>query len=538
MKIIRKIMILTLIIKIGSFPLSSQEKYHNHRTMAQMIDAMSRDHSTVCSAKSLVKTDGGKDIWLVTIGTGDKDNKPAFAVLGGIEGNHILGKEIALGFASTILKNQQTPEIKELLNKITFYVLPDISPDATEQFFAETKYERVVNTSATDDDKDFSINEDPYEDLNNDGYITHIRVRDPSGIFTKNKEDQRIMTEAELTKGESGGYSLYSEGFDNDKDGRYNEDGEGGVNLNRNLTYNYEEFGTNAGLYPVSEPETKAVLDFLYERFNIYATFAFGPQDNLGQPMKSAERPAQGRKITSITKSDEIINKLVSDRYHEITGGKGAPVTSNPPGNFMEWSYFHYGRYSFSTPAWWFPVEKDMNAEVAFLKFAEKNRISDVFIPWREIKHPDFPGKETEVGGIKPFAMMNPPEDTLGDLISANYKFIATIAALHPELEFLDVETEDLGENVFRISLKIHNKGIFATCAETGNRNIWTKVMRLTIEPGKGQTILSGLKVQNIQRLEGDQSEEFSWLISGKGNVTINAGAINTGTITTTLDLR
>ena len=28
-----------------------------------------------------------------------------------------------------------------------------------------------------------------------------------------------------------------------------------------------------------------------YDRFNIYTVFTFGPQDNLGQPMKASERP-------------------------------------------------------------------------------------------------------------------------------------------------------------------------------------------------------------------------------------------------------
>ena len=83
-------------------------------------------------------------------------------------------------------------------------------------------------------------------------------------------------------KGQKGAFRLYSEGIDNDKDGKFNEDGPGGVNFNRNLTYNYEEFGPNAGLHPVSEPESKALLDFLYYHFNIYATIAFGPQDTLG----------------------------------------------------------------------------------------------------------------------------------------------------------------------------------------------------------------------------------------------------------------
>ncbi len=37
---------------------------------------------------------------------------------------------------------------------------------------------------------------------------------------------------------------------------------------------------------------------------------------------------------------------------------------------------------------------------------------------------------------------------------------------MHPELEFLDMKTENAGDNIFRITLKVHNKGVFATCAE------------------------------------------------------------------------
>ena len=86
--------------------------------------------------------------------------------------------------------------------------------------------------------------------------------------------------------------------------------------------------------------------------------------------------------IKSIMKEDEAINKLVSDKYHEITGVKGAPATDTGHGNFMEWAYFHYGRYSFSTPAWWFTVEKGKNAEAAFLKYAENRKMGNIFVPW------------------------------------------------------------------------------------------------------------------------------------------------------------
>jgi hypothetical protein len=62
--------------------------------------------------------------------------------------------------------------------------------------------------------------------------------------------------------------------------------------------------------------------------------------------------------------------------------------------------------------------------------------------------------------------------------------------------------------------------------------------MRLILEPSKGQTILSGTKVQRIQRLQGDESAEFSWLISGKGWVEINAGSVNVVQATLSLELK
>jgi len=530
--------LLTITFCIGVIQLSAQTQYSNFKTMSQKIDALTKEFPSLCSSKSLIKTAGGKDIWVLTIGTGDKDNKPGIAIVGGVEGSHILGKELATGFAASLLKEASSDEIKKLLDKVTFYILPDVSPDATEQFFSEMKYERNINSKSTDDDKDFTFDEDPYEDLNKDGYITLIRVSDPSGKYIESTEDKRIMTEADLSKGQTGNYMVFSEGIDNDKDENFNEDGQGGVNFNRNFTYNYEEFGLNAGLYPVSEPETKAVADFLFDKFNIYVVFTFGPQDNLGQPMKSSDRPNADRRITAILKSDEVINKLVSEKYHDITGAKGAPSTKTSQGNFMEWAYYHYGRYSFGTPAWWFTPEKDKNAEAQFLKFAEKNKIKDVFVPWTEFNHPDFPGKKTEIGGIKPFAMSNPPADTLDAMINKNYKFITSIAAMHPELEFLDIKTVNTGENIFRITLKVHNKGVFATCSEIGDMNSFTRLMRLTFEPGNNISMLSGLKVQRIMRLQGDQAVEYSWLVNGKGSVKVTAGALNVGTITTTIDLK
>lgn len=515
----------------------TQAQYTDNGTMSDKLNALAKRFPENCSIRSIAKTAGGRDIWAITIGAGERDNKPGIAIVGGIEGNYLLGKEIAAGIASSLL-NDKSETTKELLSKVTFYILPDVSPDATEQFFARQKYERIVNARATDNDRDFKNGEDPYEDLNGDGLITLMRIADRSGKYIISTDDNRVMAEADAEKGQTGNYLVYSEGIDNDNDGLFNEDGEGGVAFNRNFTYNYEEFGEYAGENPVSEPESKAVADFLYDRFNIYAVFALGPQDNLGQPFKNASQPNGDRRITSIMKSDETINKLVSEKYHEITGLKGAPPSKLSPGNFLEWAYYHYGRYSFGTPGWWFPADKGKNAEAEFLKFAANNKMDDVFVPWKEVKHPGFPGKTVEVGGIKPFIMANPPTDSIQSISEKHYRFITAIAAMHPELEFLDIKTENPGEDIFRITLKVHNKGVFATIAEVGDLNMWTRIMRLSVGLSKGQNIVSGSKVQKIKRLAGGEFAEYTWLVSGKGQVTISAGAVNTGIISTSVELR
>ena len=536
------------------FPAPSVAQYHSNSELTSRIRELGTKYPQLCTVRSLGKTSAGNDIWLISIGTGNRDSKPAIAVVSGVDGKHIPGRELALGFATRILQNSTKNQIRDLLEKMTFYVIPDASPEASSQFSSPIRYERSVNSRPTDDDRDFQTDEDPCEDLNGDGLITLIRIKDPAGKYLISSEDERIMAEADLSKGETGSYHVFTEGTDNDKDGKFNEDGAGGVSFNRNFTYNYEEFGAGTGLYPVSEPETKAVADFLFDRFNVYSVITFGPQDNLGQPMKAPDRqtdagrqnqdPDQGftrmqrTKITSIMKSDETINRLVSEKYHSITGLKGSPAPVSEPGNFMEWAYFHYGRYSFSTPGWWFSYEKGKNAGAELLKKSGNEKSSELFVPWTVTDHPDFPGKTVEVGGLKPFALINPPADSLPGLIESHYEFITEVAAMHPELEFLDLKSENAGENIFRISLLVHNKGLFATCAEIGDQNIWTRIMRINLEPSKGQTILSGSKVQRIRRLLGDESVEFSWLISGKGTVRISAGSDAVGTISLPVGLK
>ena len=69
---------LTLIL-LG--PLTSvRSQYQDHKQILQKAETLGRQYPDLCLVKSLVNTMGGNDIWLITVGTGIKDNKPGVAV--------------------------------------------------------------------------------------------------------------------------------------------------------------------------------------------------------------------------------------------------------------------------------------------------------------------------------------------------------------------------------------------------------------------------------------------------------------------------
>ena len=101
--------------------------------------------------------------------------------------------------------------------------------------------------------------------------------------------------------------------------------------------------------------------------------------------------------------------RLLADLYNKTTAMKDAPKTSCTGGDLLSWGYYHYGRYSFSTPGWFVPKTKPDTAkkEKAFavddpvanyLRWAAQQGITNTFTEWKPIQHPDFPGQKVEAG--------------------------------------------------------------------------------------------------------------------------------------------
>lgn len=519
---------------------AQQQDYTNQNRLAQRIKALTSKYPQLIKARSLVQTVGGKDVWMLTIGAGKADEKPAIAVVGGVDGRHLLGVEMAIGFVEKIAAQANTDSIKTLLNKQTFYVFPNMSPDATEQYFSTVKSERTGNASKTDDDRDGRLNEDDVDDLNGDGKISWMRVVDPTGKYRLNPDDPRSLLLADASKGESGKYLLLPEGIDNDKDGQFNEDGIGGVSFNRNSSFNYKNFLPGAGEYAVSELENRALFEFLFDAFNVYAVVTFGPTNNLSTPVTFNPMGVSKRVITSWFDTDVKTNTLVSERYNKITKTKDAPKTAVESGDFSQWAYFHYGRLSLSTPGWWVPKvspdstrkEKKFTNEdpiAAYLRWATSQGINNTFVPWKAIDHPDFPGKTVEVGGVDPFVMINPPYKLVDGIVSKHTDFLVTLAKMAPQLEMVNVKTEKVTEGLTRVTLSVINNGDLPTYTKIGDRSYFLKKIVVKVNTNPGQTVLSGRKSQLLESIQGKESRELTWLIKGTGKVTISAASPTTG---------
>lgn len=540
---IRKLLVVALFATFLTNAFS--QDYSNHAQLTQRLKALEAANSNLVKLQSLTKTTGGKDIWVLEIGSGDRANHPALAVVGGIEGSHILGPELAIGFAEKLLAGAQKDSIKTLLASTTFYIFPSVSPDAAEQYFAKVKYERSGNATPTDDDRDGKANEDPFEDLNNDGMITMIRVEDPTGKWITHPADPRVMIQANAEKGEKGKYLLLSEGVDTDKDDKLNEDGEGGVHFNKSLTFDPPYFTPGAGEHPVSELENRAVLDFLYEHFNVFAVLTFGPTNNLAEPWKFDRSKGSGRIPTGITETDSKYNKLVSDLYKKSVKQKDAPPAGVQKGDFVQWAYFHYGRQSYSTPGWWVPkfeipkdtvaakkfkANEDKNTDVDFIRWAEKEQL-DVFTNWQKINYADYPGKNAEVGGFKPFVKMTPPFKMVSKIVEEHSKFAVALAQAKPEAALVNLKTEPLEGGVTRVTVVIQNKGLLPALAEVGKNNNFIKLVKINLVLTKDQSVVTGNKVTLLPNLDAGESHELTWLIKGKGKIVIEAGAPQMGVV-------
>lgn len=478
---------------------------------------------------SLAKTRQGRDVWLLTLSTGEPHSKPAVLLVGNVQASHLLGSELATRIARQLLEPAADDEAAaKLLDQYTFYIIPRPNPDGTERNFEPPFYESNGNARPTDDDRDFRTDEDPPEDLNGDGWITLMRVEDAAGESMPHPDEPRVMITADAAKNERGRYRLFTEGRDNDQDDEFNEDGPGGVDFNRNFTFRYPYFKPGAGPHAVSEAETRAVADFAFDRANIAVVFSFSPHDNLFHPWKPDANSEKQRIKTHVLGDDAGYLNFLAEKYRQAHGGKEPPEPAKGEGAFSEWAYFHYGRWSLSARGWWIPQVAVPDGEKTDEKRGadQRNQLrwlaeQDIpFVDWQPIEHPDFPDQSVEIGGIPPFYALNPPADQLDDLAGRHAGFLQELVTLLPRLE-LAAQVEPLGGGLFRVTATVRNPGYLPTFAKMGAISEQVYPPQLSIQLPEGAKLVHGSTRTALERLAGSGgSAEHVWLVRRQGEAT------------------
>jgi hypothetical protein len=525
-------------------------RYHSYNDLTKALQQIS-EQSPIVAIESIAKTISGKDLWAVTINKGTTVKK-AILVVGGIEATSLVGSEHALRFIHHLAQSYgKIDSITKLLENTTVYVIPSANPDAGESFFVKPLHEREANFNPYDDDRDAEVDEDDVEDLNNDGIISWMRIKDPRGEWINHPDDARLMKKAEAAKGEHGKYRLYSEGIDNDKDEEWNEDGRGGTDLNRNFTYHYQFFGARSGVHQISERESKAIADFVFDRPNIGLIFTFSSNDNLTVPWKNEPPKGESQAITSVTKEDEEYYGIVSKKFAEITSLTNAPKPARGEGAFSEWAYYHAGRWSFAARSWWAGTpskQKDTTAspepspKTVDRKIADKDKTDDpaiktlqwydalgtkdISVPWTTVKHPDFPGQTVEIGGVKPFVLNNPPAESIHAYSKPYTDFLTYLAQQLPSIAISNHNVKKIGDNVFRVTIDVVNNGFLPTNNSIGVKSRWIRNVRVQIHSGNGISISSGKTKQVLEPIKGSGGfTTLSWVVVGKGKVSVTANS-------------
>jgi hypothetical protein len=552
--------------------------YADYDTFAKQVAALAKPG--LAEVSSLGTTLGGRKIFEITIGAGKTAEKPAILIVGNVHAPQLVGSELAVRIARRLIERSTADkEVKELLDRFTFYIIPRPSPDASEAFFQKPLREREGNLRKTADERDPDADRNEPDDLNGDGLITVMRVADPTGRYMPHPDDPRVLIEADPLKNEHGQYDVYVEGRHDTDDAEHpsrsgmairigvvgvalaSEVGQWGVAFNRNFPFHYPYFKPGAGPHPVSEIETRAVADFAFDHHNIAAVFCFSPEDNLMHPWKPDDN--EGKVKSHIQRGDLAPFEFIAEKYRKLHGGSDAPPSPAGEGSFSEWAYLQFGRWSFAARGWWIPKvaaakpkeekaseqkkdeakkpEEPRGAEqLNALRWFEQQKIDD-FVPWKPIKHPDFPDRTVEVGGFKPFLLLNPPAKELDPLAEKHADFVLELARLMPRIKIHEAKAEPLGNGIQRISVTVVNSGYLPTASEIGKitGEIWPLILKL--DAPKGSAYLKGSPQKELDRLRGGEKIEWVWLIRtpegkpGEAKITVSAPAVGSDSATVEL---
>ncbi len=501
------------------------DRYYRYDDLTRLVQAYAAEFPNLVSVQSMGKSYEGRDIWIVTVTnseTGPAEEKPAFWVDGNIHASEVSPSSACLHLLNKLTAEYgKTADITRALDTRAFYICPRINPDGAEWALADKP--KIVRSST----RPYPYNEEPLgglnnEDIDGDGRMLQMRVPDPNGQWKAHPDEPRLLIRRDPIEAGGTYYRLLPEGLIEDFDGvriTVKPDKEG-LDLNRNFpaSWRQENEQRGAGPYPTSEPEVRAIVDFISKHNNISGGVTFHTFSGvLLRPFMDkpdTEMPAEdlwtyqkvGAKGTEIT-SYPNISTFHEFKYHPkqiISGG-------------FDWIYEHLGMYMWAVEIWspqkqagiteykyieWYrehPLEDDLK----LIKWSDEALGGKGYIDWYEFDHPQL-GK-VELGGWDDlYAWSNPPSEYLEKEITPFTDWLIWQCLTTPRLELFDIKSTALGDDSYLVQMAVHNTGWLPTYSS--KKALEKKVVRgviAEIELPEGATLKTGKKREEIGQLEG-----------------------------------
>ena len=578
-----------------SYPLSSEKLFFDacerfsedmtfdcYRDFAELevfLQDVAEQYPERTSLSSLGKSYQGRDLWMLTVTnfeTGPPESKPALWVDGGIDSDEVVSTEAALGLIHRLVTSDET-HIKELLDRITFYIMPNVIPDMSELHHRSPIRPHDSTMKPWDEDNDGLFDEDPPEDLDGDNEALRMRVKDPVGRWVIDEKDDRLMRRRKL--GDTGPfYSLYGEGIDNDGDGKYGEDWPGGIDPNRNYPGNWSASQNGAGPYPGSEVELRVSLDFIQDHPNIAASqhlHSSGgvilrppsvPDLKLPEPDRALYLAVaeKGLEVTEYPLATSVYDwnwprgskntkrgQLWRDKNGEIKGTDAAQFGGNfyglspdednyaAYGGSIDGMYLLFGVLSFANEIYTFGEDTDGDGTITALErlaFQDEHMGGRVFKPWTPYDHPELGA--VEIGGWRKFGQNNPLSAELPREVERNVDFMILQASILPHLDITRLEQEMLDEGIYRIKATVANLGFQPTELMIRRQSGRATPVKAGIELEDG-LILSEKALVDVGHLNGQSEQDISWLLRADPGteVVVKANHPKAGFIQKTLTL-
>ena len=548
------------------------DHFYDGLAVSRALEELHGAYPHLTELRSIGQSEEGRDIWLLTINnskTGADTEKPGIYVDGSIHGNEIQATEVCLYLACYLLDHyNDIPVVKELVDVRAFYIVPVVNVDSRWRFFTDPSGYNIGRTARVpyDDDRDGLQDEDDYDDLDGDGEILQMRVRDSFGDWKSHPDDVRVMVQVE--PGEKGEWSILGpEGIDNDQDGRLNEDTPGYLDMNRNYGFKWQPpyVQSGAGDFPMSGKVTKAVSDFVLTKPNICFNFAF--HNSGGMIVRGPGSKLAGLYSPSDMKVYDYLGhegEKIIPGYRYLEGFKDMYTTH---GDFDEWMFSTMGIFGFVGELFMSNQEQyrkpgEASEEQRGREYyggtpaEERQKFNDIvnqgvmFREWKKFSHPQF--GEIEIGGWRTFTTRIPPIFLLPELLHRNASLVMFTAQHAPEINLEVIDVTPLGGDLHRVRIRAGNARAIPTISAKALQKDLVRKDMFRIE-GKGIEVISGGIIEDLHlnRIEATEhrpsilfshvpsfgKREVQWIVRGKGKATVAFDSVKARNKTLTIDL-